>query len=109
MAVPTLVLAGDLVGGDVEGGEQAGGAVADALSAAAPTTNRHHRRGGSVDSFHMSNRRGLSPNARQMWEIALCDRPVAWAGPSIASTSARHPGQGPIPGASRSPLRPAHR
>jgi hypothetical protein len=34
---------------------------------------------GSVDSFHVSTRCGLSPNARQIREIADCDIPVAVA------------------------------
>lgn len=34
---------------------------------------------GSVDSFQVSTRCGLSPNARQIREIAVCDMPVAVA------------------------------
>jgi hypothetical protein len=34
---------------------------------------------GSVDSFQVSTKWGLSPDARQIRLIAVCDRPVASA------------------------------
>jgi hypothetical protein len=34
---------------------------------------------GSADSFQVSTRCGLRPNARQIREIAVCDIPVAAA------------------------------
>ena len=49
-----------------------------------PTTSRTLSMNcGSVDSFQVSTKCGLSPNARQIREIDDCDRPVALAMPRV--------------------------